>query len=156
MDTKDLLTHLGAASFGVLIGWYIYYINRYRKGDVQFSDITTVIGLIGGASVTALFETKGSMFGAYGIGLSIGFFAYFIVLIILVAKSHNFDSDWFLDGRRKDPVPPFAIPAGVRQTETALGIERPPSPQHLAVETAAAAAAATVAALRAPPEARTS
>ena len=25
----------GALAFGVVIGWYVYYVNRYRKGDVQ-------------------------------------------------------------------------------------------------------------------------
>ena len=28
----------GAGLFGLLIGWYVYYINRYRKGDVQLND----------------------------------------------------------------------------------------------------------------------
>ena len=37
------LPYLGAAGFGAIIGWYVYYINRYRKGDVQFSDLTTLV-----------------------------------------------------------------------------------------------------------------
>jgi len=150
---RQLLIHLGALSFGALIGWYVYYINRYRKADVQFSDITTLVGVIGGGSITALFDAKGTMFGAYGIGLALGFFGYFLVLIILVYKSENFTSDWFLDGRRKDPVPPFAIPEGVRPNITAMDVEPRPNTQELAIQTAAASAAATVAALRAPPPA---
>jgi hypothetical protein len=108
---KALLIHVGAFGFGVLIGWFVYYVNRYRKGDVQFSDITTLIGIIGGGAVTALFGTNGStMFGAYGIGLAVGFFTYFNMLLILVSRSNNFDWDWFLDGRRKGPEPPFSYP----------------------------------------------
>ena len=91
----------GAICFGALIGWYVYYINRYRKGDVQLSDIVTIIGAIGGGAVLALFKAGTDLFGGYGIGLAIGFFGYFIVLVFLVGVSKNFDVDWFLDGRRK-------------------------------------------------------
>jgi hypothetical protein len=138
---------LGAGSFGLLIGWFVYYINRYRKGDVQFSDLTTLVGVIGGGSVTALFDTKGALFGAYGIGLAAGFFLYFLILTFLVHKSENFDSDWFLDGRRKDPVPPVGYPGdGLRP---AMDAPERQTTQDIAAQTAASAAAATVAALRA-------
>lgn len=107
---------IGAASFGALIGWYVYYINRYRKGDVQLSDLVTVIGVIGGSAVLALFPAGTALFGAYGIGLAAGFFLYFLVLVILVSVSQNFDADWFLDGRRRLPdgtifVPQVGTPA---------------------------------------------
>src|SRR5829696_1948002 len=49
---------VGAAGFGALIGWYVYYINRYRKSDVQFSDLTTVIGILGGAAMLNLFPRR--------------------------------------------------------------------------------------------------
>jgi len=106
---------IGAGCFGAIIGWYVYYINRYRKSDVQLSDLVTVIGAIGGGAVLALFPAGTDMFGTYGIGLAIGFFGYFLVLIILVNVSPNFDADWFLDGRRKLPdgtiiVPPIDQP----------------------------------------------
>jgi hypothetical protein len=106
----------GAFGFGLLIGWYVYYINRYRTGEVQFSDLVTVIGVIGGAGILALFKPESDLFGAYGIGLATGFFLYFFVLMGLVAKSHNFDADWFLDGRRRDPVNGISIPVSARQT----------------------------------------
>jgi hypothetical protein len=112
-------THLqlyGAGAFGVLIGWFVYYINRYRKSDVQLSDLVTLIGILGGGAVLALFPAKTDLFGAYGIGLAIGFFLYFLVLIFLVAKSSNFDVDWFLDGRRKKPVDPYYVPGDVQPT----------------------------------------
>ncbi len=106
----------GAGGFGALVGWYVYYINRYRKGDVQFSDLVTVIGVIGGSAILALFPAGSELFGAYGIGLAIGFFGYFLSLIILVAISGNFGVDWFLDGRRTLPdgdifVPQVGTPA---------------------------------------------
>ncbi|MEE4134493.1 MAG: hypothetical protein V2I32_00330 [Desulforhopalus sp.] len=106
----------GAGCFGAIIGWYVYYINRYRKSDIQLGDLVTVIGVIGGSAVLALFPAGTALFGAYGIGLAIGFFGYFLVLIILVGVSGNFDADWYLDGRRKLPdgtvfVPQVGTPA---------------------------------------------
>jgi hypothetical protein len=106
----------GAACFGLIIGWYVYYINRYRKSDVQVSDLVTILGVVGGSAVLALFPAGTDLFGAYGIGLAVGFFGYFLALIILVSVSKNFDADWFLDGRRKLPdgsifVPQVGTPA---------------------------------------------
>jgi hypothetical protein len=94
---------LGAMGFGAVIGWYLYFINRYRKGDVQLGDLTTVIGAIGGAGVLSLFDKTSEAFGAYGIGLAIGFFGYLLFLLVLVTLSRTFTSDWFLDGRRPSP-----------------------------------------------------
>jgi hypothetical protein len=100
----------GAGCFGTFIGWYLYYINRHRKSEVQIGDLVTVIGVIGGGAVLALFPAKSDLFGAYGIGLAVGFFGYFFVLIVLVGFSQNFNMDWFLDGRRKRPTGEFYIP----------------------------------------------
>jgi len=91
----------GAIGFGAIIGWLVYYINRYRTGDVQFSDLATVIGILGGGAILALFPAKTDLFGGYGIGLFIGFFSYFLYLNIQVGVSKNFTVDWFLDGRSK-------------------------------------------------------
>lgn len=111
--SASLIQLLGAGGFGVLIGWYIYYINRYRKADVQLSDLVTLIGVIGGGAILALFPARSDLFGAYGIGLFSGFFAYFLVLVILVGTSPNFTFEWFLDGRRKRAEEPFYIPSEV-------------------------------------------
>ena len=101
---------LGAMGFGALLGWYVYYVNRYRKADVQLSDLVTLIGILGGGAILTLFPARTDLFGAYGIGLFAGFFGYFLALIILVGISKNFDADWFLDGRRKKPAEPYYIP----------------------------------------------
>ncbi len=106
----------GAGAFGFLIGWYVYYINRYRKADVQLSDLVTLLGVIGGGAVTTLFKAESPLFGAYGIGLGLGFFTYFIVLIFLVGISKNFNTDWFLDGRRKKVANDEFIPEYVNPT----------------------------------------
>ena len=119
---------LGAGGFGVLLGWYVYYINRYRKADVQVGDLVTLVGVLGGGSLLVLFPARTDLFGAYGIGLCAGFFAYLLVLSALVGRSKNFDVDWFLDGRRKKPEEPYEIPPEiVTPSLPALGREgRPP------------------------------
>jgi hypothetical protein len=121
MQSASLIQLLGAGGLGFVIGWYVYYINRYRKSDVQISDLLTLIGAIGGGATTALFPAKTDLFGAYGIGLFAGFFSYFLFLILLVSISKNFTADWFLDGRRKKPEDPFIIPDGTAQTVRAMG-----------------------------------
>ncbi|NUM75438.1 hypothetical protein HUU40_13840, partial [candidate division KSB1 bacterium] len=63
-----MLQLLGAGALGAVIGWYVYYINRYRQGDVQLSDIVTLVGAIGGSAVLAIFPQRSDLFGAYGIG----------------------------------------------------------------------------------------
>lgn len=111
----------GAVCFGALIGWYVYYINRHRRDDVQLSDLVTLLGVIGGTAVLALFPARSDLFGAYGIGLAGGFFGYFLVLVFLVGVSRNFTADWFLDGRRKRPERPFYIPTREEQGERVPG-----------------------------------
>jgi hypothetical protein len=122
VETASNIQLWGAAGFGFVIGWFVYYINRYRKGDVQFSDITTLIGILGGGAILALFEAQTDLFGAYGIGLFAGFFGYFLFLTLWVRFSKNFTVDWFLDGRRKKPTGGFEIPAEIRQTTSAMAL----------------------------------
>jgi len=56
--TSSIIQLVGAGGFGALVGWYVYYINRYRRSDVQVGDVTTIIGAVGGAAVTGLFGTR--------------------------------------------------------------------------------------------------
>lgn len=110
--SATLIQMLGAGGFGAIIGWYVYYINRYRKGDVQFSDLVTVIGIIGGTAILQLFPAATDLFGAYGVGLFLGFFGYFFALLLMVNGSENFNVDWFLDGRSKKPRKTDQVGAG--------------------------------------------
>lgn len=118
--SATLIQLLGAGGFGAIIGWYVYYINRYRAGEVSWTDLTTLIGIIGGGAIISIFPARSDLFGAYGIGLFTGFFAYYLVLVITVSISKNFTSDWFLDGRRRNILPGEIIPGSVRQTVTAM------------------------------------
>jgi hypothetical protein len=57
---------------------------RHKK-EHAISDIATVIGAVGGAAVVSLFPTGEGLFSSYAIGLTIGFFGYFLIFMILVA-----------------------------------------------------------------------
>ena len=115
---------IGAGSFGCLIGWFIFFLNRYRKGEIKIGDLVTVIGAIGGGTVLTLFPASTDLFGAYGIGLSVGFFGYFAIIIYLVKKSDKFDKDYFLDGRRKMPDGKWFVPEYADQGNPVLFLEK--------------------------------
>lgn len=87
----------GAAGFGAVIGWYLYYLNRYRQDEIKAQDLVTVIAALGGGAILRLFPARSELFGAYGIGLFAGFFGYFVVLVIMVVLSGKFSLDWFLE-----------------------------------------------------------
>jgi hypothetical protein len=122
MNESDasFLQLLGAGGFGAVIGWYVYYVNRYRKADVQLGDVVTLIGAIGGAAVLTLFPAKTDLFGAYGVGLAVGFFGYFAALLLMVAASKKFKVEWFLDGRRQIPDDDEVIPEEIQPTIRAM------------------------------------
>jgi hypothetical protein len=121
MDLNSL-QELGAFGFGAIIGWYVYYVNRYRRGEVQLSDLTTLVGIIGGASIMQIYGKDTPLFGAYGVGLFVGFFGYLIFLSALVHNSKNFNIDYFLDGRRKQLAADETIPGDFVQPVRALDV----------------------------------
>jgi len=84
------------------LGWFTYFTNRTaRRSPVHRP--RDAARIVGGGAVTALFgDAKTTLFGAYGLGLAVGFFAYFLTLIVLVRRSKGvFTMAWFLDGRRR-------------------------------------------------------
>jgi len=114
---------VGAGCFGLIIGWFIYYINRHRKDDVTVSDLVTLVGVLGGATILALFPAQTDLFGAYGVGLAIGFFGYFVTLLIMVRRSDKFDIDFFLDGRRKKDDGTMMVPELSDRSTAAMAIK---------------------------------
>jgi hypothetical protein len=55
---------------------------RRREGGAAISDIAAVIGAVGGAGITTLFNEQ-ELFSSYCIGLAFGFFLYFIIGLII-------------------------------------------------------------------------
>jgi hypothetical protein len=77
---------VGAFAFGIVIGWICYRTLRRKEGASALSDISTVIGAVGGGTVITLFK-NGSLFGYYSIGLLAGFFLYLIISIAVYGKA---------------------------------------------------------------------
>lgn len=126
LEPASLFQRLGAGGFGFLIGWNLYFVNRYRSGPVTLGDLASLVGTLGGTAVLALFPARSDLFGAYGIGLFAGFFGYFALLTVLVARSKNFDVDWFLDGRRKQLAPDQVAPDAGRTVHAMPSKQRLP------------------------------
>jgi len=78
------ITTLGGLCFGLVIGWITYRTLRRKDGAAALSDISTVLGAVGGAAVTKLFP--GEVFGYYSVGLAIGFFGYLLIALGLYGK----------------------------------------------------------------------
>lgn len=77
---------IGSAAFGLVIGWTTYFILRRAKPSA-ISDLATIIGTLGGATVIGLFDPQGPLFASYAFGLALGFFAYFIIYWVVVGKA---------------------------------------------------------------------
>lgn len=80
MTVAEALNLSGAIAFGLVIGWVASGILRRSKRDA-LSDISTVIAAIGGAAITGLFAKETGAFGAYSIGLALGFFVYIAMAV---------------------------------------------------------------------------
>lgn len=111
---------LGAGAFGFVLGWNLYFVNRYRLDQVVLANLTSIVGVLGGAAVLALFPAGTRLFAAYSLGLAAGFLAYLAALVFMVAKSDRFGIEWFLDGRRPILAPGEYLPETARQTGAAM------------------------------------
>jgi hypothetical protein len=81
-----IVMFVGALAFGGVIGWTTYFILRRAKPSA-LSDLSTIIGTLGGATILGLFDPKGPLFAGYAIGLACGFFAYYAVYSKVVGKT---------------------------------------------------------------------
>jgi hypothetical protein len=70
--SSGVINSIGAVCFGLVVG-YITYRTLARTEKAAISDLAAVIGAIGGAAVTGLYDPHhGNLFGYYAIGLSVG------------------------------------------------------------------------------------
>ena len=86
MTPTELFMYVGSFAFGAVLGWTTYFIMR-RAQPTALTDIATIIGALGGAAILNLFEAHGPLFGAYSIGLAVGFFGYFLIYSRIVGKT---------------------------------------------------------------------
>lgn len=121
----------GAGAFGLVVGWVTYRTLRRAK-TTGLSDLATVIGAVGGAAITGLFPEQSAAFGAYGIGLAIGFFGYFVTSLILASRTEGLSAvnEWLGE---QDPTVRLHAPEGgapnpVAPSPRARGSGMPPVP----------------------------
>ncbi|MBK3562678.1 hypothetical protein [Streptomyces sp. MBT62] len=79
MAGSQFVMSTGACCFGLAIG-YITYRTLARSEKAAVTDLTTVVGAVGGAAVTGLFDPQqGDAFGWYAIGLLAGMILFFLL-----------------------------------------------------------------------------
>ncbi len=74
----------GAVGFGMVIGWLVYAI-YFRAADPNIGWLTSLLGVIAGGTLAAVFKDK-ILFGAYCIGLTSGFFLRMILFSPLFTR----------------------------------------------------------------------
>jgi hypothetical protein len=78
MERSSIAISIGAACFGIVIG-YITYRTLVRKGAAVITDIAGVIAAIGGGTVTVWFDQSGGdSFAYYSMGLLGGMILYYL------------------------------------------------------------------------------
>jgi len=103
----------GSLAFGLVVGWVTYRTIR-RTQTNGLSDISAVIGAVGGGTVTALFPSGSNAFGAYGIGLAIGFVLYLIISLVVAAKTEGLSkaNEWLGEAPGTASSRPPAVQSG--------------------------------------------
>lgn len=92
MFTQDTLPLWGASGFGAILGWLAYHVFKSaEKLDVRW--LGSLVGVLGGGAVTALFDRKDEMFGAYAVGLALSFFVAVLTLPIVKALADEMRAD---------------------------------------------------------------
>jgi hypothetical protein len=88
MAGSHTVMSVGALCFGVAVGYITYRTLVRTTGKTAISDLTTVVGAVGGGAVTGLFgPASGDAFGWYSIGLLAGIAAFFLLYLALNGKS---------------------------------------------------------------------
>jgi hypothetical protein len=73
---------VGAACFGGVVGWMANHVLERAK-EVNTKWLGSMISILGGGAVTALFEPRSQLFGAYCVGLAGAFFIRVIFLPVI-------------------------------------------------------------------------
>lgn len=86
-DPSSPIVYIGAACFGVFVGFLTYRTMVNNQADTTIGDIATVIGAVGGAAITGLYgPANGLLFAWYTIGLLIGLAVFLLFRLLLPAE----------------------------------------------------------------------
>jgi hypothetical protein len=88
MGSSHIVMSVGAVCFGVTVGYITYRTLVRTTNKTAISDVSTVIGAVGGGAVTGLFDpAHGDTFGWYSIGLLTGIAAFFLLYLGLNGRA---------------------------------------------------------------------
>lgn len=82
-----MIGDVGAACFGVVVGYITYRTLARTVGKATISDIAAVVGALGGGAITKLYEPNSSGFAWYSIGLLAGMMVFFCVFALVNGKT---------------------------------------------------------------------
>src|SRR5688500_1258968 len=80
---SSFVSALDAFCFGLVVGWVTYRTLGRTSDGAAISDSESVIGAVGGTTVTGLFKEQ--LFGWYAIGFAAGFFSFYILSILFAS-----------------------------------------------------------------------
>jgi hypothetical protein len=103
------LEYIGALCFGLVVGYVTYRVLVRTTERSAITDLTAVIGAVGGAAVTGLFD--GKTFAMYAIGLAVGMAVYGAIYYTLNGKEATAK---VLAGRDLRTAPPPPVPSSER------------------------------------------
>lgn len=119
MGSSRIVMSVGAFCFGATVG-YITYRTLVRTEKSNVSDIATVVGAVGGAAVTGLFNPQQSdTFGWYSIGLLTGVATFFLLFLALNGTAKTATAMGARDIGRSNPA--------LAPTRDVNASDRPPS-----------------------------
>ncbi|PXX53408.1 hypothetical protein DFR70_12719 [Nocardia tenerifensis] len=83
------LIAFGALVFGTVVGCITYRTLVRTADKAAITDLTAVIGAIGGGTATTLYDSAGRAFAWYSIGLALGMTAFFLVFLAMNGKTET-------------------------------------------------------------------
>ena len=92
---------IGACLFGTVVGWLAH--NVFQRAELlNVSWLASMVGVIGGGAVTAIFRPNSLMFGAYCIGLSFAFFVRVVIHPISKAIADEMELERLKEIKRQE------------------------------------------------------
>jgi hypothetical protein len=121
MEHSSIAISIGAACFGIVIG-YITYRTLVRKGAAVITDIAGVIAAIGGGTVTVwLDQSGGDSFAYYSMGLLGGMVLYYLQFRSTNDRRTVADLLTYQTGPRPSPSAPDTSEDDLEAIEEATG-----------------------------------
>jgi uncharacterized membrane protein YeaQ/YmgE (transglycosylase-associated protein family) len=105
------LEYIGALCFGLVVGYVTYRVLVRTTDRSAITDLTAVLGAVGGGAVTGLFDPQTELFAMYAIGLAVGMAVYGAIYYVLNGKEATAK---VLAGREVTTPPPPPVPSSER------------------------------------------